>query len=257
MMKLVYVISRKDGLSHADFATYWRQQHGPLVARSAEAIGALRYVQSHLFDHPANEAMRSVRGMLPPVDGITEVWWESRTAFEAAYATPAGQAAACRLAEDEAKFIDFSASQVFLTEEHPIFDHRDRRPLAPDALKVTYLLAGRDGLSQAEVHRTWLQDHGPLVAFHAETLRMARYVQSHTIHPDLNASFQAARGYLPPLDGITEVWMASPADLEASGATDEGRAAAQALVDDERRFVEIGRSRCFLTAEHPIFDRTG
>jgi uncharacterized protein (TIGR02118 family) len=256
MMKLVYVISRKPGLSHARFATYWREQHGPLVAQSAEAIGAIRYVQSHPFDHPANEAMRAVRGMLPPVDGITEVWWESRAAFEAAYSTRAGQDAAARLAEDEASFIDFGQSQVFMTQEHGIFDHRGRRPLGPDALKVTYLLAGRNGLSQAEVHQTWLDDHGPLVASHAETLLMARYVQSHTVHADLNAGFEAARGYLPPLDGITEVWMASLADLEASGATEEGRAAGMALVEDERRFVEMGRSRCFLTREHLVFDRT-
>jgi uncharacterized protein (TIGR02118 family) len=257
MLKLVYVISRKEGMSHADFAAYWREMHAPLVAESAAAIGALRYVQSHLFEHPANEAMRSVRGMLPPVDGVTEVWWESRAAFEAAYAMPAGQAAAARLAEDEARFIDFSASQVFMTEEHPIFDHRDRRPLGDAALKVTYLLAGREGLSQAQVQRTWLQDHGPLVASVAETLLMARYVQSHAVHPDLNAGFREAGGYLPPLDGITEVWMTGESDLEASSATEAGRAAGMALVEDERRFVEMGRSRCFLTREHLIFDRTG
>jgi hypothetical protein len=29
-----------------------------------------------------------------------------------------------------------------------------------------------------------------------------------------------------------------------------------ALVVDERRFVEMGQSRCFLTREHLIFDRT-
>jgi hypothetical protein len=29
-----------------------------------------------------------------------------------------------------------------------------------------------------------------------------------------------------------------------------------ALVEDERRFVEMGASRCFLTKEHTIFDHT-
>jgi uncharacterized protein (TIGR02118 family) len=256
MMKLVYVISRRPELSHAEFSSYWRDRHGPLVAGAAEAIGALRYVQSHLFDHPANEAMRSVRGMLPPVDGVTEVWWESRAAFEAAYGSSEGQAAAAVLADDEARFIDFAQSQVFMTEEHEIFDHRDRRPLGEAALKVTYLLARREGMSQADVHRTWLEDHGPLVASHAETLRMARYVQSHSVHADMNEAFRAGRGYLAPLDGITEVWVASLSDLEAGGATEEGRSAGAALVEDERRFVEMGRSRCFLTREHCIFDRT-
>lgn len=256
MLKLVYVIRRKPGLSADEFRAYWLDRHAPLVTEVAPAIGALRYVQSHFYDHPANEAMRSVRGMLPPVDGVTEVWWESRAAFEAAYGSPEGQAAAARLAEDEARFIDFSQSQVFMTEAHEIFDHRDRHPVGGGALKVTYLLARREGLTRAEVQRTWLQDHGPLVASFADTLLMARYVQSHTVEDDLNEAFRQGRGLQPALDGITEVWLASLADLEASGETDAQRAASHALVEDERRFVDMGRSRCFLTREVPIFDRT-
>lgn len=254
MLKLVYVISRRGDLSPEAFVDHWLNRHAPLVKEAAPAIGALRYVQSHFHGHPANEAMRSSRGMLPPVDGVTEVWWESRAAFEAAYRTPEGQAAAARLAEDEARFIDFTRSQVFMTEEHEIFDHRDRRPLGEGALKVTYLLAGRDGMAREDVQRTWLNDHGPLVASFADLLLMARYVQSHTVENDLNAGFRASRGYLPPLQGITEVWLAGESDLEASGRTEEQRAAAMALVADERRFVAMDRSRCFLTREHLIFD---
>jgi hypothetical protein len=46
------------------------------------------------------------------------------------------------------------------------------------------------------------------------------------------------------------------ADLERSGATEAGQKAGMALVEDERRFVEMGQSRCFLTREHVIFDHT-
>lgn len=256
MLKLVYVIQRREGLSPADFCAYWLDRHAPLVTALAPAIGALRYVQSHPYEHPANEAMRSVRGMLPPADGVTEVWWESRAAFEAAYGSPAGQAAAAELAEDEARFIDFAQSQVFLTREHEIFDHRDRRPVGGGGLKVTYCLDGRADLGREEVQRTWLHDHGPLVASLADTLVMARYVQSHTVEQDLNEGFRAARGFVAPLDGITEVWVSGVADLERSGETEAQQAAAMALVEDERRFVAMERSRCFLTREIPIFDRT-
>jgi len=113
MIKLVYVIVRKDGMSAADFRDYWLTRHGPLVAAQAEVLRLRRYVQSHPFDDAASEAMRSVRGMLPPVDGVTEVWWDSLEDFQAAYATPEGQAAGRVLAEDEAKFIDFSKSQIW------------------------------------------------------------------------------------------------------------------------------------------------
>jgi hypothetical protein len=85
---------------------------------------------------------------------------------------------------------------------------------------------------------------------------MAKYVQSHAIAPDVNAGIQASRNYEPPLDGITEVWVNSLDDMAAGGADEGGRAAAAALVEDERRFVQMDRSRLFLTREHVIFDHT-
>jgi hypothetical protein len=83
---------------------------------------------------------------------------------------------------------------------------------------------------------------------------MARYVQSHTIAPQINQSFVDGRGLAQPLDGITEVWMRSMADLDAGGATEEGRRGGPAMIEDERRFVDMSRSRCFFTREHEIFD---
>lgn len=254
MIKLVYVIRRRQGLSAEDFATYWRDTHGPLVEKQASAIAARRYVQSHPIDHPANEAMRAVRGMLPPADGVTEVWWDSLEAMQAAYATPEGAEAGQILRADEERFIDFSGSSVFLTEEHEIFDRTGGKGPGPEAVKVTYLLARRPEMSVAQCHATWLKDHGPLVKSHAERLLMARYVQSHAIAPDVNEGFRQAGGYIQPFEGITEVWVRSLADLEASGQTAEQQAAAMELVEDERRFVDMGRSHCFLTREHLVFD---
>lgn len=256
MIKLVYVITRRADISAQAFYDHWLNAHGPLVAQQAKALRLRKYVQSHLLDHPSNESMRAVRGMLPPVDGITEVWWESQADLEAAYATPQGAASGAILAEDEARFIDFSRSQVFMTTEHTIFDHTGGQGPGPEAVKVTYLLSRRDGMSQEDCHRTWLQDHGPLVASFADVLLMKKYVQSHTTSAEANARSQASRGYLPPLDGITEVWVDSLADLERSGATEAAQKAGMALVEDERRFVEMGKSRCFLTREHVIFDHT-
>ena len=255
MIKLVYVITRRADLSASAFHDYWLNRHGPLVARQAKALRLRKYVQSHLVDHAANEGMRAVRGMLAPVDGITEVWWDSFADLEAAYATDEGAAAGRTLSQDEAKFIDFSKSQVFLTEEHLIFDRTGGKPLGPDALKVTYLLARKHGLSQQDCHRTWLADHGPLVRSVAEVLHMKKYVQSHTVAPEWNARVLAA-GFAAPLDGITEVWIGSEAELGRGGETEAGRNAGTALVEDERRFVEMGASRCFLTREHLIFDHT-
>lgn len=254
MIKLVYVIMRRADLSPEAFREYWLNTHGPLVAAQAGALRLRKYVQSHPIDEEASEAMRAVRGMRGPADGLTEVWWDSLEDFQSAYATSEGQAAGQILAEDEAKFIDFGKSAVFLTQEHLIFDHTGGRGPVPGAPKATYLLAKRDDLTQAECHATWLHDHGPLVASFAGPLRMAKYAQSHAVAPEINAGLRAGRSYEAPLDGITEVWT-DPHATSTANAT-EVRDAAMALVEDERRFVQMDKSRLFMTREHVIFDHT-
>jgi uncharacterized protein (TIGR02118 family) len=254
MIKLVYVIVRRRELSADAFRDYWLNRHGPLVTAQAGKLKLRKYVQSHPVDEAGSEAMRAVRGMRCPADGVTEVWWDSLEDFQDAYATPEGQAAGQILAEDEAKFIDFEKSAVFLTQEHVIFDHTGGRGPAPGAPKATYLLTRRDGLTQAECHETWLHDHGPLVASFAGPLRMAKYVQSHAIAPEINAGIQAGRNYEAPLDGLTEVWI--DPDAQPTASAEEAGAAAMALVEDERRFVQMDKSRLFMSREHVIFDHT-
>lgn len=256
MIKLVYVLERRADVPPAEFHDYWLRSHGPRVRGHAPALRARRYVQSHLLDSPANEGLRSVRGMLPPVAGITEVWWDSLEDFQAASADPSGAAALADLAADEDTFIDVVRSQVFLTREHPIFDFTGGAKFGPEAVKVTYLLSRREGMSVEDCHRTWLADHGPLVASFARATRMARYVQSHAIAPEMNAGFQVQRGFAAPLDGITEVWFRSADELASPLEPERAREGGATLAEDERRFVEMARSRCFLTQEHEIFDFT-
>jgi hypothetical protein len=73
----------------------------------------------------------------------------------------------------------------------------------------------------------------------ADASRSERNIQSHTIAPEWNARVVAA-GFTPPLDGITEVWTGGAQDPASDDATAK---AAMALVEDERRFVEMGASR--------------
>lgn len=121
MLKLVYVIRRREDVPEEEFHRYWREEHGPLVRRHAAAMRARRYVQSHTAEPALNAMLRGSRGAAPAFDGITEVWWDSREALEAGLATPEGREAARALLEDEARFIDFAASSLFVTEEHEVF----------------------------------------------------------------------------------------------------------------------------------------
>ncbi|RPI70862.1 MAG: hypothetical protein EHM38_04960 [Geobacteraceae bacterium] len=54
-------------------------------------------------------------------DGITEIWWKSRADLENALSSETGRVASARLEQDEARFIDFARSRIFITEEHEIF----------------------------------------------------------------------------------------------------------------------------------------
>jgi uncharacterized protein (TIGR02118 family) len=122
VVKLVYVLHRRQDLSPAEFHRYWLDEHAPRVWAVAERIRARRYVQSHTLDTPLNAALVESRGLSPGADGITEVWWDSLEELQAAASTPEGAAAMRMLLEDEGRFIDFGRSTIFMTEEHEIFD---------------------------------------------------------------------------------------------------------------------------------------
>jgi uncharacterized protein (TIGR02118 family) len=120
-------------------------------------------------------------------------------------------------------------------------------------IKLVYCVRKRSDVSDDEFHRYWLEEHGPLVKSVREAMGAARYVQSHTIDPDSNSLLQASRGSRVAYDGITEVWWASRENFEQGLATDEGREAAQLLLDDEKNFIDLEGSSLFLTEEHEIF----
>ena len=124
MIKLVYCVCRRSDVSAEAFYDYWLNTHGPKVRSVAEAIGAVRYVQSHTILPELNQTFQDGRGLASPYDGITEVWFESFEAMQAASGSQDGLAAAHLLVEDESRFIDFAKSSVFMTQEHEIFDVR-------------------------------------------------------------------------------------------------------------------------------------
>ena len=122
MIKMVYIVRRRENIPADEFYKYWLESHGPLVRSFAEALRAKKYIQSHTIDTPLNAGLVKRRGMTAHFDGITEAWWDSIEDLSAAVATPEGHHASQALIDDEAKFIDLAESTVFLTEERVIFD---------------------------------------------------------------------------------------------------------------------------------------
>lgn len=122
MIKMVVEVWKKEGMDDAAFGRRWLVEHGALVRKHARAMGFVKYVQSHKQPSAAIEQFAAARGWKRPPDGLTEVWWESEAAMEAAFASPEGQAASVALQADEQQFIEASKISAFLSVEEVIFD---------------------------------------------------------------------------------------------------------------------------------------
>ena len=59
-----------------------------------------------------------------------------------------------------------------------------------------------------------------------------------------------SRGGPAAFDGVAELWWDSLDDLAAATATPDGRAAALALLVDERRFIDHARSPLWVCEQH-------
>ena len=110
MIKLVYCISKKQGLTDQEFFAYWKNVHGPIGAR----IPQLRkLVQSHRLTIPGDKRFPE-----PQYDGMAELWFDDAQALLAARQSPAWDASH----RDEANFIDPDKVAYFVAEEHIILD---------------------------------------------------------------------------------------------------------------------------------------
>jgi uncharacterized protein (TIGR02118 family) len=110
MIKVVGLLTRKDGISHEEFVRHWFDVHGPLAL---SVPGIRRYVQSHIVgtrtrpDIPETEV---------EVDGIAELWYDDEASLTRAAATPEMK----RLTDDGALFI--GKIKTFVIEERVIID---------------------------------------------------------------------------------------------------------------------------------------
>jgi uncharacterized protein (TIGR02118 family) len=120
-------------------------------------------------------------------------------------------------------------------------------------IKLVFCVRRLPYLSLEEFQEYWLNQHGPLVRSHAQTLGIKRYVQTHTLANEAaNSALRGSRGAPEGFDGVAELWWDSVEAMAASTATPEGRAAAIELLDDERKFIDHARSPLWIAQEHPI-----
>lgn len=124
-------------------------------------------------------------------------------------------------------------------------------------IRLVFMLRRKASLSLEEFQRYWREDHGPLVASFAQHLNVLRYTQSHRLDDEMNARMQKARGGMEPeYDGVAELWWESEETLGAVLASNQGGAAAAALLEDEAKFIDLANSPLWLNHEYPQVNPT-
>jgi uncharacterized protein (TIGR02118 family) len=258
MIRFVYVVRRKEELSLVEFQSYWRNAHGPLVAKHSTTMRIRRYVQTHTLDDPINSAARERRGFQPPYDGVAELWWDNAEELAAAAEKPEYQSAADELLEDEKNFIDFSKSSIWFAYELPQVNPSPENILALEEspiIKICYFVNRLSDLSLEEAQMYWRVNHGPLIRSLAPALSIKRYIQVHRLVTPFDDGPKSARGGMEePFMGQAELWY-DRKDLLAAMATPEGVSARELAAEDEAKFIDFKRFTMWLAKEHVFIDR--
>ena len=109
-------------------------------------------------------------------------------------------------------------------------------------IKLTFCLIRLPHLSREAFQDYWRNNHGPLVASVAETLKIRRYVQLHSLAPAASDGLRASREAPEDYDGVAELWFDSLEVVVENGRRPEAQAAGALLLEDERRFIDLSKS---------------
>lgn len=260
MIRMVHLLRRAQGLSPGEFAGMWRDRQGPLVASVQAELDIVRYVQVH--PDPASQgidaqAAAARGGMQPSFDGVAEYWWASEEALQRALGGNAGRTAAARLVEGEREFVDLAASPLWFAVEYPQVATGLLRPVArlrSDIMRLHFALRPAQALSEAEARRYWLEAHGPLIRSHSPARGVMGYNQVHRVESELVSAFAQPRDVAEtqPYMGHAESWFQRPSRQEPPP---EMRAAMEAAIRDEAKFIDWSRSTILVGKELVFVDR--
>ena len=256
MIRLSYFLHRTANLSLEEFQAYWRDVHGPLVARYAKALRIRRYIQAHVRpDDPMTAALQQTYGLGPETyDGVAELWFASPRDLMETLENSEAQEASQALLEDEGNFIDFSRSALWFEVEHPVISPageivaRDTSTL----LKGYYVGPVAPGLSREAAQSHWIAVHGGLARQYDQFLPFERYIQCHRVDSPLEAALREARDGMPDYPGIghAETWLDRRSMALAAGP--EVEEAFPLLAQDIATFIDTSKARVFVAKEHVV-----
>jgi uncharacterized protein (TIGR02118 family) len=119
-------------------------------------------------------------------------------------------------------------------------------------IKLTFCLVRLPHLTREAFQAYWFETHAPLVASVADILQIRRYVQLHSLPPEVSAGLRASREGPEGYDGVAELWFDSLEAIAANSELPQAREAGRRLLEDERRFIDLARSPLWFGRERVI-----
>lgn len=228
MFKTMGLQVRKGHLDHAGFMAHWKNVHAPL---SAGVAGVRGYSLNEIVADCGGGALPSM-AIDPPIDGIAELWFDSREAMQALTQTPEAK----RWFSDGVNYL--GARTGIAATERPVSAIANPRP----PFKLIRFLVRQPGVDADAFHQQWSQAYAAQLR---ELTSSRGYVQSAVaaVNPATNMPNIA----IGAVDGVDELWVESvQAGRELNAAIDAATAAsmgklllnARALVAEETVIIQ-------------------
>lgn len=119
-------------------------------------------------------------------------------------------------------------------------------------IKLTFTLVRLPHLTRDAFQAYWFDHHAPLVKGVADTLRIRRYVQCHSLPAEMSANLRTARGGPEGYDGVAELWWDSIEDALPREPSQSQIDAGRMLLEDERKFIDLPRSPLWWSEERVV-----
>ncbi|MGI9232478.1 MAG: EthD domain-containing protein [Woeseiaceae bacterium] len=260
MIRLNYYVRRHAAMSAEEFFAYWRDTHGPLWAKHADALGVRRYAQVH--DDPENPIAQALkegyRVKGESYDGVSVACWSEFGILEQALATDEGRAAWNAIFEDERQFIDHGRSMLSFGTDHPVINPRGKLVASEDSdmVRGVYFPQGLPGLERGELQRHWIAIHGGLTHDFSEHSPNIRYFQVHSVDHEVADAMRKARGMNKGTSyfGHAEIWT-SPAEQEKAAQSPRRVELFPYYIADIEAFCDMDTGYFVIGKEHYFVDK--
>ena len=112
MIKAIALLARKPELTHAEFVSYYENNHSKLIRR---LLPQIRDYQRNYIDRDSMAG--SATAADPDFDVITEFWFDDRAGYDAMLAAHADPTIGGPVAADANLFLDMSKTLQFVVDE--------------------------------------------------------------------------------------------------------------------------------------------